>query len=448
MSGVVGVARTACPGAFAAREREAHEALDVREPREVAPATSRTSPRGAPPSAAALPPLRIALAGCGTVGAALARQLLERGAPGGRAAQLVSVLVQNASRERECALPSEIVTASMARFLATPADVVVEAIGGIDPAHRIVRESLHAGRRVVTANKALVARHGASLAALALRSRASLDFEGAVGGSIPIVRALRCGAAGVGVLAIRGVLNGTSNFVLGRARAGSPLPEAVREAQRRGFAEAIPDRDLDGRDAADKIAILAWLAFGVAPHMLHVTCRPLDDAVALAGAVEPLGAVTRQLAEVVLTDAGLVASVEPTVVPRAHAFGIADDEWNAVAVDSMSAGTIVLSGPGAGGNATAGALYADLGLASAPTPRPCAARVAAADGRVLRWLLASTAGDEIVTAASPAHVCPAGARSTGGRVLYAVEASRAVVEQLTAALRAQGDRPLLARDAR
>ena len=397
---------------------------------------------------AQIPPLRIALAGCGTVGAALVRQLLAYGAPGGRPVRLVCVLVRDAQRDRACGLPAGVVTTSVARFLATPADIVVEVIGGIDPAHEVVRESLRASRRVVTANKALVARHGAALSALAMQAHTALDFEGAVGGSIPVVRALRSGAAGVGVQAIRGVLNGTSNFVLGRVRAGMAFDEAVREARRRGFSEAVPDRDLDGRDAADKIAILAWLAFGVAPHMLLVSRRPLDDAVALASLVASLGAVTRQVAEVERTNSGLVSSVEPAVVSGSHAFGRADDEWNAVSIESTSAGAIVLAGPGAGGEATAGALHADIGLPSAPLPPPCVARVSATDERVLGWVVASGVDEGAVLSDSASPIRRERAATTDGRRLYALRATRKRVELFMESLRARGDRPLLARDLR
>ncbi|MBI2795864.1 MAG: homoserine dehydrogenase [Gemmatimonadetes bacterium] len=396
---------------------------------------------------APITPLRVALAGCGTVGSALARQLMAHGAPGGRAVRIVSVLVRDPGRPRSCAIPAGTFTASLDTFLATPADVVVEAIGGTGVAHAIVRASLAAGRRVVTANKALIAAQGASLAALAVQSRTALDFEGAVGGSIPIVRALRSGAAGVQVRAIRGVLNGTSNFVLGRTLAGATLGDALHEARTRGFAEAMPDRDLDGRDAAEKVAILAWLAFGVAPHMLQVHRRPLVDAITLTPAVAALGCATRQLAEVEVTPTGLVASVEPAVVPRSHPLGRVDDEWNAVTVESASAGTIVLSGPGAGGDATAGALYADIGAGGPPLPLPSVARVAARDERRCAWLVRSRSPDAVVACASNGASRPV--RGAGGDgALHAVTMTRDEVVTFCDQLRTSGDPPAFARDLR
>ena len=225
------------------------------------------------------------------------------------------------------------------------------------------------------------------------------------------------------------------------------MDDAVRDAQARGFAEAIPDRDLDGLDAADKIAILAWLAFGVAPHMLLVQRRPLDDAVALAPVAAALGCATRQLAEVVLTSAGLVASVEPALVSRSHALGRTEDEWNTVSIESASAGTIVLSGPGAGGDATAGALYADIGHGSAPLPLPTVARVAARDERQLAWIVLTRAGDAVVLGAGGER-CRAEGSALGGAAMHVLVATRDEVATLCGQLRATGEAPAFARDLR
>ena len=310
-----------------------------------------------------------------------------------------------------------------------------------------MRASLRAGRRVITANKALVATHGAALAVLATQARTTIDFEGAVGGSIPVVRALRAGAAGVGLRAVRGLLNGTANFVLGRIRAGATLESAVCEAQVRGFAEAVPDRDLDGRDAADKIAILAWLAFGVAPHMLAVTRRPIDDAIALSPTATRLGCTVRQLAEVELTTAGLVASVEPALVRRSHPLGRADNEWNAVCIESASAGSLVLAGPGAGGDATAGALYADIGAASATLPTPSLTHHPLHDPRRLSWILRSQADEAAVAALAAATGCT-GRCAASERAVYEVTANRTAINALSDRLRERGDTPALARDLR
>lgn len=331
--------------------------------------------------------LRVALAGCGTVGGALAERLLAGPLPGERRVEVVKVLVRDIEKARRVAFRPGVVTDSLAAFLSAHVDVVIETIGGIEPARTLVAAALVEGRRVITANKALIAAEGAALAQLAARFGGQLDFEGAVGGCMPVVRALRSGAAGVGVTTIRGVLNGTSNFVLDRVSSGATTGDAIREAQVNGFAEADPSRDLDGIDAADKIAILAWLTFGVAPHMLPVARRGLADALAFATIAGPLGGRAVQLAESDETPHGLVARVEPAVIGLGHDLARATAEWNALTVESGSAGTMLFAGRGAGGDPTAGALYGDLGATSTPLPAPRAVQVASRDERVLHWLL-------------------------------------------------------------
>ena len=403
--------------------------------------------------------LRVAIAGCGTVGGALAAQLLAAGSVAGRTVHIASVLVRDVAKPRTVSFPRGVVTGDLADFLRVvtgllspsrrrDCDVVIEAIGGIEPGRTIVATALTAGRRVVTANKALLAAHGAELAALAERGGGQLDFEGAVGAGIPVVRSLRSGAAGIGVQALRGVLNGTSNFVLSRVREGVSFDRAVRDAQAAGFAERDPSRDLDGRDAGDKVALLAWLAFGVAPHMLAVRRRPLDDAVVLAGAAKALDATTIQLAECVRTPAGLVASVEPAVAPLAHPLGRVTGECNAVTVDSDSAGTIVFSGRGAGGDPTAGALHADLGATSGPLPAPRITAIASRDGRDLGWLLWSRSGDRLVSEAAAAPVRREEAFAHHGWALYAFTGTPTAAASLADRLRVAGDEPSWARDLR
>lgn len=360
--------------------------------------------RARPPHAPASPRpavLRVALAGCGTVGGALAEQLLAHALPGDRRIEIVKVLVRDAGKARRAAFRPGVVTDSLAAFLSAHADVVIETIGGIEPARTLVAAALVQGHRVVTANKALIAAEGASLAQLATRFGGQLDFEGAVGGCVPVVRALRSGAAGVGVTTIRGVLNGTSNFVLDRVSNGTAPDLAIREAQQQGFAEADPSRDLDGLDAADKIAILAWLTFGVAPHMLPVGRRGLTDALAFAEPATQLGGRVVQLAECEVTAHGLVARVEPAVIGLSHDLARATAEWNAVTIESASAGTILFAGRGAGGSPTAGALFGDLGASSPPLPTPRAVQVAGRDERVLRWLLWTRAADAGAQALAP-----------------------------------------------
>ena len=336
--------------------------------------------------------IRIALAGCGVVNGALASMLARGRLPDGRSVAVSRVLVRDAERPRAVHWRDGVVTTDVDALLAARADVVVEAIGGLEPAATIAEATLARGARFVTANKALVAARGAHLAAIAARHGGTFDFEAAAGGAIPVVRALRDGAAGVGVRRILGVLNGTTNFVLGRVAEGGALADAVRHAQVAGFAESDPSRDLDGRDAADKLALLAWLAFGVAPHMLPVRTRgvagtTVADAPRLVAAARALDGVVRQVAEVAATPSGLVARVQLAVVPASSALGRAHDEGNVVVVESASAGAIVLAGRGAGGDPTAGALLGDLHRPAGPLPLPQAVRVAHVDPRVHDWLV-------------------------------------------------------------
>jgi homoserine dehydrogenase len=248
--------------------------------------------------------IRVALAGCGTVGGELVR-ILAHGADEIRARhgirfELVSVLVKHADRPRPGELPRARLTTDVDAFLRAEADVVVEAIGGIDPALRIAHEALRAGRRLVTANKALIAAHGPELAAVARRSGGRLDFESAVAGGIPVVRALRDSLGLTGIGSVRGILNGTTNYILTRLGDGRRYADALAEAQASGFAEANPARDLTGEDAADKLRILGWLAFGIRPDALALRRRGIDrDPERLAADAALLGGVPRLVAEVV-----------------------------------------------------------------------------------------------------------------------------------------------------
>lgn len=312
--------------------------------------------------------IRIAVAGCGTVGGALL-DLLERHGPGiaqrsGVQYRVSSVLVRNAARPRSTLVDRSLLTDRVDDFLAVPSDVVVEAIGGVTAAAHIARTALGRGRRVVTANKALLRVEGPALAALALahRSRgAALDFEAAVGGGVPIVRLLRESLAGHGLLRIRGVLNGTTNFILSRVERGVPFAEALAAAQRAGFAEADPSRDLEGVDAADKIAVLAWLGFGADPAALTVRTHGVGpDLAARAVAAARRGRALRLIATAARVGDGICASVAPRVVPAGHPFAQARDEENLIQLESESAGTVTVAGRGAGGSATASALLADI----------------------------------------------------------------------------------------
>ncbi len=318
--------------------------------------------------------VRVALAGCGTVGAALValvqRQAGQFEARRGVRFELAGILVRDPAKDRGIVIPRDLLTTSVDAFLATDADVVIEVIGGFDPAERIVRAALAAGRQVVTANKALIAAHGPALQALADAHGGSLQFEAAVGGGVPVVRTLRSELGGHGVRSITGILNGTTNFLLTAIGDGATFAEALSTAQACGFAEADPSRDLQGLDAADKIRILASLAWGVDPARQEVQVEPFpSDPQALVAQATRRQGVLKYLAGALQEENGTVrAWVRPCIVPSDHAFAFVRDEENAVHIDSESLGVLRLQGRGAGGNATASAVLGDL-LSASQRPR-------------------------------------------------------------------------------
>ncbi len=319
--------------------------------------------------------VRIALAGCGTVGGGLLDLLDRHGEEherrSGRRFQVVRILTRDRARPRSPRIQCDLLTDSPEEFLATPADIVVEAIGGVDTAGAIGRAALTRGSRFVTANKALLRAAGPELERLAHahRSRgATLDFEAAVGGGMPVVRLLRDSLAGHGVQAIRGVLNGTTNFLLSRIERGASFDEALADARRAGFAEADPSRDLSGLDAADKVAVLCWIAFGIDPATLPVETEGLPTALEeVVHSAADVGRVVRLVASARRSLRGVKAFVRPMLLRKGDPLARARDEENVVQVKSESCGTITLSGRGAGGSATASAILADLLRASAPS---------------------------------------------------------------------------------
>jgi homoserine dehydrogenase len=259
-------------------------------------------------------------------------------------------------------------------------DVFVELMGGAgDPAKRAVETALAAGKPVVTANKALLARHGHKLAALAERRHVALNFEAAVAGGVPIVKTLREGLNGDEFTRIYGILNGTCNYILSRMeRDRLAFGDCLREAQRLGYAEADPTFDIEGQDTAQKLAILASLAFGTKldPGTIYVegissiTLADLD-------AADQLGYRVKLLGVAVKTEAGIEQRVHPTMVPKDSAIAQVMGVTNAVTVDAEGLAPITLVGPGAGGMATASAVVSDIadiarGVRTPPFGRPAA----------------------------------------------------------------------------
>ncbi len=313
--------------------------------------------------------LRVALAGCGHVGGSLLDLIGERTPGDEPALQVARVLVRDPRRERPALAqaiarglaPESARITDATALLDDDIDVLVEAIGGTTTARTLVEAALQRGIRVVTANKALLAERGPQLDHLARRNGTRVDFEGAVAGAIPVVRCLRSGAAGVGVTRITGILNGTSNFVLERVAEGQSLADAVATAQRLGYAEADPSRDLSGADAEDKLRVLSWLAFGADPAVLKVVRRGIDaETAAWAARVASEGDRVKLLASCARDGDVLVARIIPTRVRTDDPWAAVSGAFNRIVIDSSSAGALVFHGPGAGGRATAGAVLGDL----------------------------------------------------------------------------------------
>jgi homoserine dehydrogenase len=306
---------------------------------------------------------RIALLGFGTVGAAVARRLT--GPEAVRGLQLTHIVDRRADHKRARFAPEGVVWAStLDEILEGDIDVVVEAIGGLEPATDWIRRALTAGKSVVTANKQVIAREGMALWALAARQGRQLRFEAAVGGAMPIVRAISDGLAGDRITCIVGILNGTTNAVLSRMEAlGCSLDEALADARARGYAEADPSGDLDGDDARAKLAILCGLAFGLRVDPLRITAR---SAATITGAdldrARRSGRTIRQLAHAKFDRATstLSASVAPIAVPRGSMFGRTIGAQNAALITGVHSGEIGVFGAGAGGDATAVAILSDL----------------------------------------------------------------------------------------
>ena len=314
-------------------------------------------------------PLKVGLAGLGTVGASVVRligqQRLALAQRCGRPIQIVAVTARSRAKNRGVDLKKIRWVKDPIALAGDPEiDVFVELIGGAgDPAKRAVETALRSGKHVVTANKALLAKHGVKLAALAERHHVALNFEAAVAGGIPIVKTLREGLVGNKLARIYGILNGTCNYILTRMeREGLSFTDCLKDAQRLGYAEADPTFDIEGHDTAQKLSILASLAFGIRvdPAAIYVegisSIAPADLA-----AADELGYRVKLLGVAVDTGKGIEQRVHPTMVRKDSAIAQVMGVTNAVTVDADAVAAITLVGPGAGGMATASAVVADIG---------------------------------------------------------------------------------------
>ncbi len=308
----------------------------------------------------------IGIAGAGTVGGTLVRRLVEERAvvtaKTGLDLEVRRVAVRDVSKERP-GIPSEIVTAEVMDLVDDPTvDLIVEVMGGLDPAGILVLAALRARKPVVTANKELVAARGPELFAAAAEAGVPLLFEATVGGGIPIIRPLTETLAGEQVARVLGIVNGTTNFILtSMADEGVGYEEALAEAQRLGYAEADPTADVSGADAAAKAAILAGLAFGtwVAPDRVHAEGITAISAADFRAADE-LGFVIRLLAVAERRSDGVSVRVHPLMLSVDHPLAAIRGATNAIYIEGPSVGELLFAGPGAGGEPTATAVLGDV----------------------------------------------------------------------------------------
>jgi homoserine dehydrogenase len=295
-------------------------------------------------------PFRVGLLGHGTVGAAFAALLEQRAGEierfNGRRPLITGVLTRSRG--------------DFAEILAE-ADLIVELIGGIEPAREYLLTAMRAGRDVVSANKQLLSQHGEELFETAREHGVKLRFEAAVAGAVPVVRVLEESLSATPIDSVHGIVNGTTNFILSEMTNGSTYPEALAEAQRRGFAEADPSEDVSGRDAAAKMAIIARLAFGSPVHLddvryegiEHLHIDDLEYARELGLGLKLIGTAERRAG-------GLSVRVHPTFLYAGHPLASVAGPFNAVTVESGTITEITMSGPGAGGPGTASAVLGDV----------------------------------------------------------------------------------------
>ncbi|WP_139980884.1 homoserine dehydrogenase [Nocardioides litoris] len=316
--------------------------------------------------------LRVAVLGCGVVGSQVVRLLQQQAgdlaARVGRPVELAGVAVRRLDAPRDVDLPEGLITTDAAGLVARDdVDLVVEVIGGIEPARGLILSALEHGASVVTANKALLAEDGPTLFEAAEKAGRDLYYEAAVAGAIPILRPLRESLAGDRVTRVLGIVNGTTNYILDAMdTSGAGFAEALEAAQRLGYAEADPTADVEGFDAAAKAAILASLAFHSRVTASDVHREGISEVTAadIASARE-MGCVVKLLAicELREDDGGeesVAVRVHPAMIPRSHPLASVREAYNAVFVESDAAGQLMFYGPGAGGAPTASAVMGDL----------------------------------------------------------------------------------------
>jgi homoserine dehydrogenase len=308
----------------------------------------------------------IVLLGLGVVGTGVARALLENrdsfAQRAGVTLALRRILVRDVARDRPLTLPQGLLTDDPEEALSTDCDIVIEVMGGEHPAHEYIHRSLAAGRRVVTANKEVIAKHGAELLSMATVSGGDISYEASVGGGIPIVSSLKRDLSANEITGLRAIINGTTNYILTRmSEGGSDFTSALRRAQELGYAEPEPASDIEGHDAAYKLAILASLAFhtNVHPDEVHregiTRLNPRDFRYA-----NELGYAIKLLAIARRDEDGVEARVHPALVPQGELLAKVDGVLNAVQVEGDLVGRVLLQGAGAGALPTTSAVMGDV----------------------------------------------------------------------------------------
>ncbi len=304
-------------------------------------------------------PFRVGLLGHGTVGSAF-RALLEERAPAVEASTGLRPEISGVLRRSEGSFDD----------ILERSDLVVELIGGLEPAREYALRALRAGKHVVTANKQLLSQHGEEVYAAAREAGVQLRFEAAVGGVVPVIRVIHETLAAAHVERVHGIVNGTTNFILTEmARTGASYEQALADAQRLGYAEADPSEDVNGKDAAAKMAILARLAFGAPVGLDQVRYEGIERLTAADIAyAQELGLSLKLVGTAERVDGGVNVRVHPAFLYGGHPLATVDGSFNAVTIESPAITEITLSGPGAGGPQTASAVLGDVISAMIPPP--------------------------------------------------------------------------------
>lgn len=314
--------------------------------------------------------VKIAVLGCGTVGSQVVRLLQERQvdyqARCNAQLQICGIAVNNLASPRANYIPRELLT-DQAESLVDQADLVIELIGGIEPARTLISRALEAGKSVVTGNKALLAAHGAELFELSAEKSADLYYEAAVAGAVPVVYGLRESLAGDRVTAVQGIVNGTTNYILDQMEAkGWSFEQALTTAQELGFAEADPTADIDGHDAAAKCALLAQLAFHTRVDLdqvevrgiREITSEDIADAAQIGRRIKLLAVAERSIDN--QGNPAVSTRVEPVLVKSDNPLYNISGAFNSIVIDAEAAGRLMFYGQGAGGDPTASAVLSDV----------------------------------------------------------------------------------------